>query len=186
MALITEWARRINDLAKEDMLIGPLIVCQNLSGSLLQVQSQPIAGVMRFLARTAKPGSTLPYLLTRMAAQLIYARYKVMHVPSGSGISYITAYGQNQVPLSRHDLFYTYQGLSRGGQYVITVRMPLLDPILPAGNDLPSGVTLEQFQQNWAGYVAATKLKLDAQRDMDFTPDLVLMSNLVNCIGYHP
>jgi hypothetical protein len=39
------------------MLIDPLIVCQNLSGSLLQVQSQPIAGVMRFLARTGDDNS---------------------------------------------------------------------------------------------------------------------------------
>jgi hypothetical protein len=68
MALITEWTRRINDLAKEDTLIDPLIVCQNLSGSLLQVQSQPIAGVMRFLARTA-PSLAARVSLARFAAE---------------------------------------------------------------------------------------------------------------------
>lgn len=152
----------------------------------------PPNGISSYLAQVqglvagATPGSTLPYLLTRQAAQLIYARYRVLHVPSGSGISYITAYGQNQVPLSRHDLFYTYQGVTQDGQYVIMVRMPVFDPILPAGNDLPSGVTLEQFQQNWAAYVAATELKLDAQREEGFVPNLALLSNLVNSIGYHP
>ncbi len=132
------------------------------------------------------PGDTLPYLLTPPAAQVIYAKYRVLSVPSGSGIRYLTAYFQNQVPIDRHDLFYTYQGVTQDGQFVIAVRLPVLDPILPANNNLPSGQTTQQFDQNWPTYIAATKVKLDAQRELGFLPSLVLLDSLVNSIRVQP
>ncbi len=133
------------------------------------------------------PGKTLPFLNSYEAAQIIYAGYEVLHVPSGSGIRYLTESAQNFAVINNHDLFYTYQGLTSDGKYVITGILPVSSPILPNNGDTyPGGETWQQFSDTFDTYIANTKSQLDAQPPANFSPSLVLLDDLVKSIHIQP
>jgi len=143
--------------------------------------------VLQALIDGGTPGQTLPFLNPYEAAQIIYAKYKVLNVPSGSGIRYLTEYAQNYAVIDNNDLFYTYQGLTSDGKYVITALLPVSNPILPNhGDTYPGGETYQQFSNNFDTYIADTKTQLDAQPPANFSPGLVLLDDLIKSIQIQP
>ncbi|MGD0750643.1 MAG: hypothetical protein ABSA23_04465 [Anaerolineales bacterium] len=133
------------------------------------------------------PGNTLPFLNPHESAQIFYAQYKVLHVPSGNGIRYLTQFAQNYAVITNNAMFYTYQGLTSDGKYVITALLPVSNPILPnSGDTYPGGETWQQFSDNFNTYIANTKSHLDAQPSAIFSPSLALLDDLVNSIQIQP
>jgi hypothetical protein len=142
---------------------------------------------LQALINGGTPGNTLPFLNPHESAQIIYANYKVLQVLSGSGIRYLTESAQNYAVINNHALFYTYQGFTSDGKYVITAILPVANPILPNnGGTYPGGETFQQFSDSFNTYIANTKSQLEAQPATTFSPSLTLLDDLVNSIHIQP
>ena len=68
---------------------------------------------------------------------------------NGSGVRYLTMYGQGFAPINNHDLFYSFQGLTADGRYWVSVIMPVNHPSLQATYDDPLPADFAQFAENF-------------------------------------
>jgi hypothetical protein len=142
---------------------------------------------LQALINGGTPGKNLPFLSPHESAQIIHAQYQVLHVPSGSGIRYLTESAQNYAVINNNALFYTYQGLTSDGKYAITAILPVSNPVLPNNGDTyPGGESFQQFSDSFDTYIANTQTQLDGQPSTNFSPSLVLLDDLVKSIQIQP
>lgn len=122
-----------------------------------------------------KPGgsemSDLPFLPIWPAAQMFSANVEYINFQNGSGLRYLTMFGQAVYPIDNKNLFYTYQGITDDGRYYISAVLPVINAELP--ND---GASLledyEGFIENWDTYLAETLTWLEEQTPQSFLPNL--------------
>ena len=131
---------------------------------------------------TQKPGrveSGLPFLPVMNADQLFLARAFYFDFQNGSGLRYLTQFGQNIYPINNQDLLYTYQGLTSDGKYYISAVFPIAHPGLPAdGSQIPGGDYLA-FEQQFQEYVGDVAGLLNGSMPEDFVPDMNMLDNLL-------
>lgn len=128
------------------------------------------------------PEEPLPLLPVMMAAQLIRARVQVLPFQNGSGLRYLTQLAQDAWPINNQDLFYTYQGLTSDGKYVISAILPVSHPDLPAtGADYPTGDYLK-FSENFAAYAASVTADLNQASPASFTPNLDWLDEMLRSL----
>jgi hypothetical protein len=133
-----------------------------------------------------KPGgsamSNLPFLPMWNAAQMFSANVEYIDFQNGSGLRYLTMFGQAIYPIDNMNLFYTFQGITDDGRYYISAVLPVINGGLP--ND---GASLlddyEGFIENWDNYLAETLTWLEEQPSQNFLPNLedldTMMSSFV-------
>lgn len=133
-----------------------------------------------------KPGgsamSNLPFLPMWNAAQMFSANVEYIDFQNGSGLRYLTMFGQAIYPIDNMNLFYTFQGITDDGRYYISAVLPIIHGGLP--ND---GASLlddyEGFIENWDTYLAETLTWLEEQTPQSFLPNLedldAMMSSFV-------
>jgi len=122
-----------------------------------------------------KPGgsemSDLPFLPIWPAAQIFSAKVEYIDFQNGSGLRYLTMFGQAVYPIDNKNLFYTYQSITDDGRYYISAVLPVIHGGLP--ND---GASLledyEGFIENWDNYLAESMLWLEGQTPQSFLPSL--------------
>ena len=142
---------------------------------------------LQALINGGTPGKTLPFLNPHESAQIFHSQYQVLHAPASSGIRYLTESAQNYAVVNNNAMFYTYQGLTGDGNYVITAILPVSSPTLPNhGDTYPGGETSQQFSDNFNTYIANTQSQLDAQPPANFSPSLGLLDDLVKSIHIQP
>lgn len=134
--------------------------------------NKPVGGVM----------NNLPFLPMWNAAQMFSANVEYIDFQNGSGLRYLTMFGQAIYPIDNMNLFYTFQGITDDGRYYISAILPVIHGGLP--ND---GASLlddyEGFIENWDNYLAETLTFLEEQPPQSFLPNLedldALMSSFV-------
>jgi hypothetical protein len=110
------------------------------------------------------------------AMQYFAAQEAYVDFQNGSGVRYISQYGQAAVPIGYPEMFYTFQGLTDDNAHYISVVMPVSHPFLPD----TSTVTLDQaFYDNWETYIDNTTTLLDGQPPESFVPSLLELDALV-------
>jgi hypothetical protein len=115
--------------------------------------------------------SNLPFLPMFNAAQLFSAKVEYFDFQNGSGIRYLTMYGQGISPVDNTNLFYTYQGITNDGRYYISAILPVINIGLP--NDGSSQIEdYYQFEENWEEYLSETLTWLEEQAPQNFFPNL--------------
>lgn len=113
------------------------------------------------------------------AMQYFAAKEAYVDFQNGSGVRYVSQYGQAAVPIGYPEMFYTFQGLTDDNAYYISVVMPVSHPLLPD----TSTVTLDQaFYDNWESYVDNTAVLLDGQPPESFVPSLLDLDALVETL----
>jgi len=130
-----------------------------------------------------KPGgsemSDLPFLPMWPAAQIFSAKVEYINFQNGSGLRYLTMFGQAVYPVDNKNLFYTYQGITDDGRYYISAVLPVLNAGLP--ND---GASLlgdyEAFINNWDNYLAESMLWLEGQSPQNFFPNLEALDAMMS------
>lgn len=143
----------------------------------------PIIAQMQTLLATRPPDgdASLPFLVMAGAGQVFHAQAKYLDFANGSGVRYLTSYGQYYVPYNNHDLFYTFQGLTTDGKYWVSVIFPVNHPLLPPTYDSslvpPGGIAIPSFtspsyDEDMSAYYAAMKALMNSQPDNTFTPAL--------------
>jgi hypothetical protein len=120
----------------------------------------------------------LPYLPQVTHGQVLTARARYIETDAVQGISYITVIRADIGPFTNQDFLYTFQGISRDGQYYVTVTFPLTTDLFPE----PQGFDMEAFQREFETYLAESIATLNAAAPADFSPSLDAADALVNSI----
>ena len=151
------------------------------------VVSNRVMGLQSLLTGGVPTGDELPLLPVFNAAQIFHSNYAVIPFINGSGIRYLTMYGQDYGPVSNYAILYTFQGLSKDGKTWVSVILPVSNPILPNdASTLPGGETWDQFMANFPTYITDVTNKLNAQDPASFSPSLATLDALVSSITLLP
>ncbi len=145
---------------EEYRIISPYAsdIIVNLEGTLV---NQPEGGL----------SSNLPFLPMFNAAQIFSAEVEYFNFQNGSGVRYLTMYGQAISPVDNMNLFYTYQGITNDRRYYISAVLPVINSGLP--NDGSSQVEdWITFENNWEDYITETLNWLEEQAPQNFYPNL--------------
>lgn len=126
--------------------------------------------------------SDLPFLPLWPAAQLFSAQVSYFDFQNGSGVRFLTMFGQDIFPVDNHNLIYTYQGMTQDGQYYISAVFPITHSGLPDDGTDVIGENFADFYNNWESYLATTLRFLGEQPLESFTPSIILLDELVASI----
>ena len=113
--------------------------------------------------------SDLPFLPMWNAAQIFSAKVEYFDFQTGSGLRYLTMFGQALYPVDNQNLFYTYQGITHDGRYYICAVLPVSNVGLPDEGQITDWIA---FEENWNTYIADTLAWLEAQDVENFNPPL--------------
>jgi hypothetical protein len=133
----------------------------------------------------------LPFLPTFNAAQVFYAKPQALSFQNGSGIRYITQYGQGPLPINNSEVFYTFQGLTSDGKYYVSAVLPISHPLLVADAAQNSitpqgGVPFEWNPDTFEAmpeYLNAVTIILNSSDPNSFNPTLPLLDQMIQSIN---
>ncbi|RJP49097.1 MAG: hypothetical protein C4583_13225 [Anaerolineaceae bacterium] len=155
--------------------------------------SRSIAKLQAILNGTAAPiAENLPFIASFNAGQLFAAQIQVIQFQSGSGVRFLTEYGQYFATANNHDLFYQFQGLTSDGKYYILAILPASHPLLaydekpetapPSGGIPFPGYENESELTNY--YTNVVNL-LNSAAPENFTPALTSLDALIQSLEIH-
>lgn len=133
---------------------------------------------------------TLPNVPFVNAGQVFAAQQKVLHFSGGSGIRFITQYGQDISPINNDGLFYHFQGLTADGKYYIVAILPVNLPFLAPDNNpdskLPAGgipfPSSSASGSDFAGYYRQVTQRIDAAPAGQFSPTLDTLDQMMQSL----
>lgn len=134
-----------------------------------------------FEQRSEDSSPVLPLLPVAPAVQAIRARSAYVEGCGFSGISYLTVYRQDTSPFLANDFFYTFQGISADGQYVISAMFRVLAPGFPT--EFPSDFDYEAFAAQYTDYTNESVVALNATAPDDFSPSLTNLDAMIQSIS---
>jgi hypothetical protein len=148
-----------------------LTIVPTLGDSLANLQQ------MLINKSTAQLPKNLPFFQNWNAGQMMYAKVKFLDFKNGSGVRYLTQYGQSFYPINNTDMFYTFQGLTSDGKYLISAVLPVSNSILP---DPETMLQDPKFIDQYESYIEGIQKQLNEQPDASFKPDLSLLDQMIN------
>ena len=135
---------------------------------------------------------SLPFLVMAGAAQIFHTKMAYLDFVNGSGVRYLTSYGQYSVPYNNHDLFYTFQGLTADCKYWVSVIFPVNHPVLPPTYDStavpPGGMPIPSwdsptYEEDMRTYYAAMQGIMTASADASFVPGLDCLDQYIQSLN---
>jgi hypothetical protein len=124
-------------------------------------------------------GDWLPFLPAFNAGALIITRIEYVDFQNGSGVRYLTLYGQAFRPINNYELFYTFQGLTNDGQFYVAAILPIWQDNLPDTGDQIPGGDFEAFAENFETYADEQEANLEAVPSVSFMPDLDILDAFI-------
>lgn len=141
-----------------------------------------VASLKQLLAEQPATADSIPFLPTFYAEQMIRSQVAYFDFNGGTGVRFLTHYSQASIPVNNQGLFYTFQGLTDDGAYYVAAILPVSNPILPAdGSEIPGG-DLDAFAADLENYMRDIEQQLNAQAPDSFTPDLVLLDEMIQSL----
>lgn len=130
---------------------------------------------------------TLPLLPIWNAAQMLQSNVSYFRFANGSGVRYLTQYGQAVYPINNEAVFYTYQGITDDGKYYITAVLPVNHEALPntAEEGIPNG-DWQGFSENFLAYLEAIEPWMDELPADGFTPRLEELDAMLASLTVNP
>jgi len=130
----------------------------------------------------SKPGggtmSDFPHLPMWNAAQMFAAKVSYYDFKNGSGVRFLTMYGQDVYPVDNQNMVFTYQGLTSDGRFYISANLPLTHFGLPFDGATVMGDYMT-FHENWDTYIADTVTWLNVQDPANFFPDITKLDEMM-------
>ena len=120
------------------------------------------------------PTVGIPALPRWNAAQMLRAKISYIQFQNGSGVRFLTQYGQAYWLVNNQDAFYSFQGLTRDGACWISAIFPVSNPALPNVGAPPSG-----GEPGALAYYVDIVTQLNAMGDASFLPDLHALDALI-------
>jgi hypothetical protein len=121
---------------------------------------------------------SLPFLPLFNAQAMVYAQGQYLDFANGSGIRYLTQFGQAAGPITNQELVYSFQGLTDDGAYYVAAVFPVAQSELPA--DMASADT--SFPDGFEAYIQSVKGALATAFADSFTPALDNLDHMVSTI----
>jgi hypothetical protein len=122
--------------------------------------------------------SDLPFLPMWPAAQMFSTKVSYFDFQNGSGVRYLTMYGQDIYPVDNQNIFYTFQGLTQDGRYYISAVLPITNVNLPYDGSTEVDDWMA-FDENWETYINDTVHWLNDQVNSNFSPDLSMLDQMM-------
>lgn len=148
-----------------------------------------VQSLKNILANPSQPlPERLPFVPTWNAGQEFYSNVQVVSFQNGSGIRYLTQYGQFPSAVSNTSVFYTYQGITSDGKYYVSAVLPISAPFLPAQSNADSPVPSDGVPFDWndpmnnQGYFPLVAEKLNSTDPALFNPTLPTLDSLIQSI----
>jgi hypothetical protein len=158
------------------IIVYPVAEYQSISS----FAADQIANLQSALA--SKPGggtmSSLPFLPIWNAGQMFSAQVKYFDFQNGSGMRYLTMYGQAIYPVDNQTLFYTFQGLTSDGTHYVSAVLPMTHPNLPFDGSTQVEDWIA-FDENWETYLLDTMRFLGEQPPESYRPSLLLLDDMM-------
>jgi hypothetical protein len=113
------------------------------------------------------------------AAQFIACQKAYVDFQNGSGVRYVTQWGQAAYPIGYPQMFYSFRGLTADGAYYVHVMLSVGHDALPDA----SSVTMdEDFYNNYVTYAEEQEAFLESQPPASFRPSLLVLDAFVQSI----
>jgi Leucine rich repeat/Leucine Rich Repeat len=145
--------------------------------TMSEIAKGEIEAMQRLLeARPPVPEGEIPLLPLYNNGQVFHAQVQYLDFQHGSGVRFITHYTQEVVGrLTKENVFYTFQGLTRDGKYYVAAFFPITSP----------GLRDEMVEEPWE--VAQARLVediqyLDSLSSQAFTPELELLDSVIQSL----
>jgi hypothetical protein len=129
---------------------------------------------------------TIPLLPMFNAAQMITTDVEYIEFEGGSGVRFVTQYGQAVWPINNYDLFYAFTGLSTDGSRLVTAIMPVANQALPDDAEEVIAGDMDEFMQGYESYIESIQALLDSAPPGSFTPNLDLLDGMMRSIQLTP
>jgi hypothetical protein len=111
----------------------------------------------------------LPFFPSWNAGQIIAAQVQYLDFKNGSGVRYLTQYGQDVYPINNQALFYTFQGITSDKKWLVSAILPVSNSVLPDPEVL---IQTPGFYDNFSAYLQTAKDLLDGLPDTSYEPNL--------------
>ncbi len=135
------------------------------------------------LAEKPADPRSIPFIPVWNAGPLMLAQVRYLDFENGSGVRFLSQYGQAASPINNNALFYAFQGLTADGRFLVGAVLPVSHPSLPADSmEYPGGDTMA-FAEAFPTYVADMEQQLNAQPADSFKPALALLDALIESIS---
>ena len=141
-----------------------------------------IPALQALIAGGAPGSNDLPLLPVQYARQLFFAQYAIVPFTNGSGYHIVTEYAQAYYPVTNHEMFFSYQGITSDGKYWISIILPISHPSLPENGDNPPA----DLTTNPDPYYAQMTSQLNAGLPKSFNPSIVKLGLLIKSITIQP
>ncbi len=126
-----------NDFMKPHLLIYPLADYRAVFPKNKQVEfDKRIATLRKITANKSVKGiEEIPVLPESDGAQFCHLqeKYLTFNNNGGTGVSFVTAYGNGDPPLSESSFIYTFQGITADSKYYVSFFWPVKATGLPSG-----------------------------------------------------
>jgi hypothetical protein len=126
---------------------------------------------------------TLPFIPVYTHGQVLTARAGFVETPIMQGIRYVAAFAAAAEPFNSNSFVYTYQGVTRDGQYYISAQAFVTTDLFPAD---AAPIDPEVFQANFPAYVAESIATLNAGTAADFSPSLADVDAVMQSLTVTP
>lgn len=148
--------------------------------------AEVIARMGTFLVERPAAPESVPFLPLWGAAQMMQAKVSYLDFQNGTGVRFLTQYGQAANPINNNEMFYTFQGMTDDGVYWLGAVLPVSHPSLPAdGMDVPGG-DWAAFSETYEVYITGIEATLNGLADDSFTPSLAALDALVRSVMAGP
>lgn len=155
------------------------------SGQLAQLQALLAAqdDLAPYMAVTdSTTANALPLMPVLPAGQVIRARAQYLDLATISGISYIAVYRQDVSPFTSNEFWYTFQGLSKDGQYYLSAMFKVAPDMFPA--EIGADFDWEAFNANFNAYLQQSVDQLNAATPDQFAPSLSTLDAVIGSFGF--
>jgi hypothetical protein len=167
------------NLAPEgQILVFPLAELVDIN-PLVQTQIEMLRNLLA--ERGVEPSGELPLLPLTNSAQVFHAQVQYLDFGQIQGLRYISQHSQDPHPIMlSQEIFYTFQGISKDGDFYIAAFFPLTTAALPDETEV---VDWEAFHANYDNYLSETTAVLDQLLPKKFIPDLTLLDEVVTSLS---
>jgi len=144
-----------------------------------------VAELDAFLALKPKNPENVPLVLPIFnAGQLITVQVDYLAFEGGSGVRFVSQYGQAAWPINNQDIFYAFQGLTDDGSWIISAILPVTHPSLPAEGESFIGDEYETFINTFEAYILEVESQLNLETSGSFFPELTALDEMMESVQF--
>ncbi len=149
----------------------------------LQPDTQTIIDNLQALLTSQDPNPTsVPFLPLYNAAQTMQAKVDYLQFQNGTGVRFITQYGQAAIPINNVSAIYAFIGLTSDGLYIISATFPVTHPDFAPDNMTEPAEGWAAFSANFETYINDMETYLAGQPNNTFTPDLTQLDEMMTSL----